>query len=294
MDSSLIDRYPNLTVGDFENPEVYNSQVNDPGDTNNFVFQQGSEIHFGTTLKYAALDNPIGADILLVESTAGFPASGGSVILGSGADQTKVEKLTYTQALPGRLVGCTRVNPIGVVEKGFNTYDMDIQTFVGTAKVSTGTGSGGTTNGFLSNINYVAFGGVNMSTPREATFGALDLTTYSTVTFSAIRGNGSNGGDAPAASANDLLARYSIDGGNTFVDIGTIVAFDDTNFDTWNTVSLTIPSAAQTATTILQVYQAAATSTNTDAFGVRFMWFDDANTDSYIAGDYVITADLDL
>ena len=50
------DRYPNLTVGDFENPEVYNSQVNDPGDTNNFVFQQGSEIHFGTTLKYAALD----------------------------------------------------------------------------------------------------------------------------------------------------------------------------------------------------------------------------------------------
>ena len=288
------DRYPNLTVGDFENPEVYNSQVNDPGDTNNFVFQQGSEIHFGTTLKYAALDNPIGADILLVESTAGFPASGGSVILGSGADQTKVEKLTYTQALPGRLVGCTRVNPIGVVEKGFNTYDMDIQTFVGTAKVSTGTGSGGTTNGFLSNINYVAFGGVNMSTPREATFGALDLTTYSTVTFSAIRGNGSNGGDAPAASANDLLARYSIDGGTTFVDIGTIVAFDDTSFDTWNTVSLTIPSAAQTATTILQVYQAAATSTNTDAFGVRFMWFDDANTDSYIAGDYVITADLDL
>ena len=31
-----------------------------------------------------------------------------------------------------------------------------------------------------------------------------------------------------------------------------------------------------------------------DQYGVRLMWFDDANTDSYVAGDYIITADLDL
>ena len=288
------DRYPNLTIEDFENPEVYNSQVNDPGDQNPFVFQQGSEIHFGTKLTFSALDNPNGADVILVDSTAGFPASGGSFIIGSAADQTKVEKMTYTQAYPDRFVGCIRVNPLGVVEKGFSTYDMDITNYVGTSKVSTGTGTGGTTNGFASNINYLRFGGVNSVTPREATFAALDLTTYSTVTFNAIRGNGSNGGDAPSGSTHDLLARYSIDGGTTFVDIGTISAFDNTNFDNWNTVSLTIPAPAQTASTILQIYQAAASSANGEAYGVRRMWFDDANTDSYVAGDYIITADLDL
>ena len=288
------DRYPNLTIEDFENPEVYNSQVNDPGDQNPFVFQQGSEIHFGTKLTFSALDNPNGADVILVDSTAGFPASGGSFIIGSAADQTKVEKMTYTQAYPDRFVGCIRVNPLGVVEKGFSTYDMDITNYVGTSKVSTGTGTGGTVNGFASNINYLRFGGVNSVTPREATFAALDLTTYSTVTFNAIRGNGSNGGDAPSGSTHDLLARYSIDGGTTFVDIGTISAFDNTNFDNWNTVSLTIPAPAQTASTILQIYQAAASSANGEAYGVRRMWFDDANTDSYVAGDYIITADLDL
>ena len=91
------EKYPNLTIEDFENPEVYNSQVNDPGDTNNFVYMQGSEVHFGTKLTYSALDNPNGADTILVDSTAGFPANGGSFIIGSAADQTKVEKITKNE-----------------------------------------------------------------------------------------------------------------------------------------------------------------------------------------------------
>ena len=279
------DRYPNLTIGDFENPEVYNSQVNDPGDTNNFVFQQGSEIHFGTTMKYAALDNPNGSDTFLVTSTAGFPAAGGSFIIGSAADNSKVEKITYTQAFADRFVGCTRVNPLGVVEKGFSAYDFN------TTNVGASVVAGGTV--FDSNINYLLFSGA--SGARSATFAATDLTTYSTVTFSAIRGNGSNGGNAPSTGAHTLMLSYSIDGGTTFIDIGSVVNWNQTpTFDDWNTQTHNIPANAQTATTIIRIYMADSTNTTSDQYGVRLMWFNDANTDSYVAGDYIITADLDL
>jgi hypothetical protein len=284
------DRYPNLTVGDFENPEVYNSQVNDPGDTNPFVFQQGSKIHFGTTLKYPALDNPNGTDTLLVTSTAGFPASGGSLIIGSAVDQEKREKITYTQAFADRFVGCTRVNPIGVVEKGFSAYDFGT-TNVGASVVAGGTGTG--TGGFASNINYLLFSGA--SGARSATFAPTDLTTYNTVTFSAIRGNGSNGGNAPTTGTHTLMLSYSVDGGNTFIDIGSVVNWDQTpKFDNWDTTTHNLVSNAQTANTIIRIYMADSTNLTSEQYGVRLMWFNDANTDSYVAGDYIITADLDL
>jgi len=278
------EKYPNLTIEDFDNPEVYNSQVNDPGDTNNFVYMQGSEVHFGTKLTYSALDNPNGSDTILVDSTAGFPASGGSFIIGSAADQTKVEKITYTQAFSDRFVGCTRVNPLGVVEKGFSAYDFN------TTNVGASVVSGGTV--FDSNINYLLFSGT--SGARSATFAPTDLTTYNTVTFSAIRGDGSNGGNAPGSAVNDLMLSYSIDGGTTFIDIGSVVTYSQANYTNWNTITQNIPSNAQTATTIIRIYMANSTNMTSDQYGVRLMWFNDANTDSYIAGDYIITADLDL
>ena len=278
------EKYPNLTIEDFDNPEVYNSQVNDPGDTNNFVYMQGSEVHFGTKLTYSALDNPNGSDTILVDSTAGFPASGGAFIIGSAADQTKVEKITYTQAFSDRFVGCTRVNPLGVVEKGFSAYDFN------TTNVGASVVSGGTV--FDSNINYLLFSGT--SGARSATFAPTDLTTYNTVTFSAIRGDGSNGGNAPGSAVNDLMLSYSIDGGTTFIDIGSVVTYSQANYTNWNTITQNIPSNAQTATTIIRIYMANSTNMTSDQYGVRLMWFNDANTDSYIAGDYIITADLDL
>lgn len=278
------EKYPNLTIEDFENPEVYNSQVNDPGDTNNFVYMQGSEVHFGTKLTYSALDNPNGSDTILVDSTAGFPASGGAFIIGSAADQTKVEKITYTQAFPDRFVGCTRVNPLGVVEKGFSAYDFN------TTNVGASVVSGGTV--FDSNINYLLFSGAGGA--RSATFAPTDLTTYNTVTFSAIRGDGSNGGNAPGSAVNDLMLSYSIDGGTTFFDIGSVVTYSQANYTSWNTITQNIPTNAQTATTIIRIYMADSTNMTSDQYGVRLMWFNDANTDSYVAGDYIITADLDL
>ena len=281
--------YPTLAVGDFENPEIAGSKVVAPGDTNDFNFMQGSKIHFGTTLKYSALDNPNGTDTLLVTSTAGFPASGGSLIIGSASDQDKREKITYTQAFADRFVGCTRVNPIGVVEKGFSAYDFGT-TNVGASVVAGGTGTG--TGGFASNINYLLFSGA--SGARSATFAPMDLTTYNTVTFSAIRGNGSNGGNAPSAGIHDLNVSYSIDGGTTFFDIGSVAIYSDTTFDNWHTITQNIGPNAQTASTILRIYMADSTNMTSEQYGVRLMWFDDANTDSYVAGDYIITADLDL
>ena len=278
------EKYPNLTIEDFDNPEVYNSQVNDPGDTNNFVYMQGSEVHFGTKLTYSALDNPNGADTILVDSTAGFPANGGSFIIGSAADQTKVEKMTYTQAFPDRFVGCVRVNPLGVVEKGFSAYDFN------TTNVGASVVSGGTV--FDSNINYLLFSGAGGA--RSATFAPTDLTTYNTVTFSAIRGDGSNGGNAPGSAVNDLMLSYSIDGGTTFFDIGSVVTYSQANYTNWNTITQNIPVNAQTATTIIRIYMADSTNMTSDQYGVRLMWFNDTNTDSYVAGDYIITADLDL
>ena len=278
------EKYPNLRIEDFDNPEVYNSQVNDPGDTNNFVYMQGSEVHFGTKLTYSALDNPNGADTILVDSTAGFPANGGSFIIGSAADQTKVEKMTYTQAFPDRFVGCVRVNPLGVVEKGFSAYDFN------TTNVGASVVSGGTV--FDSNINYLLFSGAGGA--RSATFAPTDLTTYNTVTFSAIRGDGSNGGNAPGSAVNDLMLSYSIDGGTTFFDIGSVVTYSQANYTNWNTITQNIPVNAQTATTIIRIYMADSTNMTSDQYGVRLMWFNDTNTDSYVAGDYIITADLDL
>ena len=283
------DFYPTLAVGDFENAEIAGSKVVAPGDTNDFNFMQGSKIHFGTTLKYPALDNPNGTDTLLVTSTAGFPASGGSLIIGSASDQDKREKITYTQAFADRFVGCTRVNPIGVVEKGFSAYDFGT-TNVGASVVAGGTGTG--TGGFASNINYLLFSGA--SGARSATFAPTDLTTYNTVTFSAIRGNGSNGGNTPSAGINDLMLSYSIDGGTTFNDIGSVATYSDSTFDDWRTVTHNISATAQTATTIIRISMDDSTNMTSDQYGVRLMWFNDANTDSYVAGDYIITADLDL
>ena len=120
------------------------------------------------------------------------------------------------------------------------------------------------------------------------------MTTYNTVTFSAIRGDGSNGGNAPGSAVNDLMLSYSIDGGTTFIDIGAVVTYSQANYTSWNTITQNIPANAQTATTIIRIYMADSTNMTSDQYGVRLMWFNDANTDSYIAGDYIITADLDL
>ena len=87
---------------------------------------------------------------------------------------------------------------------------------------------------------------------------------------------------------------YSIDGGTTFYDIGSVAIYSDTTFDNWHTITQNIPSNAQTASTILRIYMADSTNMTSDQYGVRLMWFNDTNTDSYVAGDYIITADLDL
>ena len=125
--------YPNLTIGDFENQEILNSQVHAEGEQNYFRYQQGAEFHFRTTSKAMVLDNTFGDDVVLVNSTKGFEASGGRFIVGVPGTDTR-EEMTYTSATGDRFLGVQRLNPLSTVEEGsrftempMSPNDLDVQ-----------------------------------------------------------------------------------------------------------------------------------------------------------------------
>ena len=115
--------YPNLTIGDFENPEILNSQVHAEGEQNYFRYQQGAEFHFRTTSKAMVLDNTFGDDVVLVNSTKGFPSSGGRFIVGVPGTDTR-EEMSYTSATGDRFLGVQRLNPLSTVEEGSRFTEM--------------------------------------------------------------------------------------------------------------------------------------------------------------------------
>jgi flagellin len=148
----------------------------------------------------------------------------------------------------------------------------------GTAKnvdfQSAGTGVG-LTGGFVGRPNYVAFGvgGGGIGGERKIVFNSLDLRDQNEITFDAIRGSDTNGGEDPDNVQNppntypDEGVRffYSTDGGATRTLIHYL-SWDAQNnvggLNTWQPQTITLPAAAKTANTMLIIEQYATAAVN--------------------------------
>ena len=131
----------------------------------------------------------------------------------------------------------------------------------------TGTGS---TGGFNIVPHYRFTGSGN----RSVETGDLNLTGYEGMWWSVIRGNGSNGGDAPEGG-EDLLIEYSTNSGGSWVPWVTISANDNT-YDTLKTTSAAVPG--QFSSVRFRFRQASNSGTTADNWGVALLGFDDQQT----------------
>ena len=298
------DRYPNLTIADFEDPNIFNSQVNDPGDNNPFNFQQGAEFHFSTTTKATVLDNVYGADIVLANSTKGFPRYNGQIIIGN-TTTNKHELLSYTEAQSDRFIGVQRLNPLSSVEVGNNFADMSWSPQTDNVSLTNG-GTGQGYNGkFVSNTQYYWFyGGTGPGDDRSVQWQHLasqgNVAPWdgkTTITTEYIRGNGSNGGETPG---QDLTLKFWTQ--NTgWVDAGAVWEYSTASFNNdvgidWSTTTLNIPTSIQTEITAgndfwMKYEQLNIQQNGADYFAIRSFWLNDNdNAASYPAGTVVMSA----
>jgi len=150
---------------------------------------------------------------------------------------------------------------------------LNTSSFVGVAFSDRGTGVGAY-GGFNidRHINFIGAGG-----PRWAELPTLDLARYESITISAVRGNGGNGGEDPEPNEN-LLLQYNTASDPTWITIGTIVAENAPDYQTLNDVTLTIPEGAQTGETTLRFFQQ-------NSSGAQF--------DNYAITQYVLTPRVD-
>jgi hypothetical protein len=152
-----------------------------------------------------------------------------------------------------------------IVTTTLSTYSNKLNTnsFINVAISNSGTGVGD--DGGFNIGRHIKFNGLGS---RSFLLTPLDTTTYDSISFSAIRGNDNNGGEDPDTSSENLILEYSINGGTTFTIIGPIVSYNDTSFNTLKNVSLTIPSAAKTSSTIFKILQASSSGTGFDNYGI--------------------------
>jgi len=284
--------YPNLTIGDFENSEITNSQVYAEGDQNYFRYQQGSELAFYTSVKGTVLANPYGSNVVLVNSTRGFPTSG-SFILASNTDPDAREIINYTGVASDRFLGCTRPNPKGIVEVGYDPYTEITYQTTNVYEVDGGSGTGNgsdlTTAGFASNTRYWAFGDRRVSPNnyhnRELIIQGLNMSSYTTISFEIIRGTGTNGGDSTVFGGSFVIEYWtSITG---WVVLG-FVTDQDNNYNDWNILTINLPANAQTTNTYIK-FRTGYDTFYFDSWGVRRVFFDDS-AESYPAGSHVLSA----
>ncbi len=121
-------------------------------------------------------------------------------------------------------------------------------TLTNTILSDAGTGTG-TTGGF--NIGrHIRFNSTNK--PRTVEF-SLPNNINSSLTFEVIRGNDNNGGEDPDTVAESLNLEYY--DGSSWTSIDTVVAHNDTTFNTLKSVEITIPSVARTAGTQFRLIQ---------------------------------------
>jgi hypothetical protein len=295
--------YPNLTIGDFENPEITNSQVYATGDKDgHFRYQQGAEFHFRTSSKAMVLDNTFGDDVVLVNSTKGFPASGGRFIVGVPGTDTR-EEMSYTSATSDRFLGVQRLNPLSAVEEGSRFTEMPMTPTDINVSVRNG-GTGLSYNGFfVSDVQYYAFYGGSTGNDRwiQWEFSTTDqiatFQNHTTITTEYIRGNMSNGGETPGQDLECFFWTQA----TGYVKAGNVWEYTSASFSNdvgidWSTTTLTIPATVQTeinAGNSFRLYyqQLNIQASAADYFALRTWWLDDIDSEpTYPVGSVVLTA----
>ena len=162
--------------------------------------------------------------------------------------------------------GTLSFNPTPVTTT--ETIDVDSlnATLSNTILSDTGTGTG-TTGGF--NIGrHIRFNSTNK--PRTVEF-SLPNNINSSLTFEVIRGNDTNGGEDPDTIAESLNLEYY--DGSSWTSIDTVVAHNDTTFNTLKSVEITIPSVARTAGTQFRLIQLDHSGNNWDHYGFKSLTY---------------------
>ena len=170
------------------------------------------------------------------------------------------------------------------------SYSVGISTalftsLVGFATAPNGTGIGDN-GGFAIGSHLKVFGDTGIGTDkRVAITTSLDVQTLDTFVLTGVAGDDSNGGEEPmdAIGRNEsLVLNYSIDGGTTFIGIGTIIGPTDVSAPL-REYSLTIPVAARTSSTIFQIEQPTSDGSPYDEYGITHIGFkDSAGVDNII------------
>ena len=144
-------------------------------------------------------------------------------------------------------------------------------TLTNTILSDTGTGTG-TTGGF--NIGrHIRFNSTNK--PRTVEF-SLPNDINSSLTFEVIRGSDNNGGEDPDTVAESLNLEYY--DGSSWTSIDTVVAHNDTTFNTLKSVEITIPSVARTAGTQFRLIQPDHSGNDWDHYGLKSVTYTHTST----------------
>ena len=152
-------------------------------------------------------------------------------------------------------------------------------TLSNTVLSDTGTGTG-TTGGF--NIGrHIRFNSTNK--PRTVEF-SLPNDINSSLTFEVIRGSDTNGGEDPDTVAESLNLEYY--NGSSWTSIDTVVAYNDSTFNTLKSVEITIPSVARAAGTQFRLIQPDHSGNNWDHYGFKSLSYTHTTTPILPTKDY--------
>jgi hypothetical protein len=128
-------------------------------------------------------------------------------------------------------------------------------------------GSGfGSAGGF--NIGpHIRFGTFSQDGSRSVRF-RLDLRDVGDITISAIKGNGSNGGDSPEANESLRIEFIGVSGNQI------VVAENDTSFNTLNEKTITVPVGARNRYQEVSLYQEGNSGNEYDHYGFKSLQYD--------------------
>ena len=163
-------------------------------------------------------------------------------------------------------LGPSLQNPADVTETRTDTVlpdDLLTPTFTQTALSDSGTGTGN--QGGFNIGRHIRFYGGTSNTNRIVEW-EFDNDVIDNITFSAIRGTDFNGGEDPDTTDESLYLDYY--DGSSWVRIDTVVAYNDTNFNTLNSVAIAIPLTARAAGTRYRLIQPAQSGGYFDNYGI--------------------------
>jgi hypothetical protein len=156
-----------------------------------------------------------------------------------------------------------------------------------TRETTPGTGTG-STGGF--NIGpHIKFGSASNTT---ASFDTTDVDVpgnTAVLWYTIIRGDGTNGGDAPEVG-EDLVFQYSTNAGVTWTTIGS-VSYNNAQFVQLDSNYFTMPNGAKTPATRFRVSQTRVAETTGDNWGVALLGYDNTAIPVFPAGGAANCAD---